>query len=567
MLLKYNIKNVNKERNIIDVINKTIVENTDDYYCIKVTTFTNHNLKVGDIILLNRNIITVYSYKECLDKLTNYKNKIVLLLSDDILYDKDEQGKDIIINYDKGYYWLKENRVTKLTNTELDLVFKIYNSNNNNNFQVIDNYYSNDTFSFIYPKYNKIRITDIFDGDNKGSALFEGDIYELYNEGDIFYIEQRGGKNKKIKCTYISSNCFSYLYEDGLLSVNEIYEVKDNRFIDNSGNLYNDITFYEFNRNISLNLTLNGNIGYGLDTENIIKHYFEEKKGEILPNIIDYEKKCFSPVLKNKNGELNSIESIKFDIFLRDRIGTENWNTNDNMGWNQYRIDNKGKFILNENITNGDLLGLIGFTDEDVYYQKKKLSKSFLRLSFYDTNNPLTQMLLFYSTIFIDTNELYGRYIKNVDKKIKNPLISLVHDNTIDNPLTLTFKLNDRYDKNNSSEGYYLYLFPDNLQKNNSRIIYMKAEFNHAGYGKTIPLILPNDNKLVFNFSSPDFPESLITENDNNLNELYRQMFIPVTIKYDEKNKDYVYFFHLVSENNDNNILLRLFEPKINPLN
>ena len=49
---------------------------------------------------------------------------------------------------------------------------------------------------------------------------------------------------------------------------------------------------------------------------------------------------------------------------------------------------------------------------------------------------------------------------------------------------------------NRTSEGFYLYLFPDGLfdengDANTGRTIYMKAEFNHAGYGRTIPMMAP----------------------------------------------------------------------------
>lgn len=54
-----------------------------------------------------------------------------------------------------------------------------------------------------------------------------------------------------------------------------------------------------------------------------------------------------------------------------------------------------------------DLIGLLNFTDDDVRYRKKKIGKSFLRLSFYSTTNPQTQVLLSTSTIFMDENKLF----------------------------------------------------------------------------------------------------------------------------------------------------------------
>lgn len=561
MLLKYNIKNINKEKHLINIISKEIVENNDNFYRIKITTSGNHNLKIGDNIVINKIIPIASNYEEILDKLKY--NKVVFLAQNDI-FQNDNKHQEEYVKYTKGHYWIKDGVLTKINNFEIDNILEIYNSDNDI-FQIINEDFTTNTFSFIYPKYRIIHITDVFDGDNIWGARFEGNICKLYNKGDIFYIKRN---TKEIKCIYINANFFNYSPNDEIISINDVFKIKDNRFINELDIIDDDILFYEFKKNISLIIPSNTNIGYGLNTEDIIKHYFEEKKQELLPNIVDYEKRCFTPFFKDKK-KLIYIENIIFNIFLRDRTGCDNWNTNDNMGWNQYRIENdnnKIKFILNEKITNGDLLGLIGFTDEDVYYQKKKLSKSFLRLSFYDTNNPLNQMLLFYSTIFLDTNELYTKYIKNIDKKISNPTISLVSTNLDENNLSLSFKVGDKYNRNSSSEGYYLYLFPDNLEGENERVIYMKAEFNHGGYGKTIPLIYPNYGGNICNFGDVNFPKSLINEEDNNLSELYKQMFIPITIKYDNDIKDYVYFFNL-TEKKGEDIVLNLYEPKLNPLN
>ena len=60
-----------------------------------------------------------------------------------------------------------------------------------------------------------------------------------------------------------------------------------------------------------------------------------------------------------------------------------------------------------------DLVGLLDFTNNDVYYQKSKLAKSFLRLSYYDSTDPQTQTLLATSTVFVDEHALFKKYIDN----------------------------------------------------------------------------------------------------------------------------------------------------------
>ena len=283
----------------------------------------------------------------------------------------------------------------------------------------------------------------------------------------------------------------------------------------------------------------------------------------------------FEIIDEDINGIYNYLNKITFNLFFRERIsrpaslGNPNtdttWVTNDGLGWFQYKINENGDFVEQEN-TNGDLLGHLGFNDEDVYYRKKKLSKTFLRLSFYDNNNPLNQMLLFYSTIFLDTGDLYDKFIRNSYKKDENNE-SLVNDNSlgVDN-LTTSFFVYDKYNRKKSSEGFYLYLFPDGLENGQEKTIYMKAEFNHAGYGKTVPLILPNKNKKCLTFSDNNFPTSLVDVDDVNLSEFYRQLYIPITIKYKADTNEFIYYFHYVNEYNNNEIVLNLYEPKINPL-
>ena len=102
-----------------------------------------------------------------------------------------------------------------------------------------------------------------------------------------------------------------------------------------------------------------------------------------------------------------------------------------------------------------------------------------------------------------------------------------------------------------SSEGFNLYLFGDDAEKTDEgkpyRTIYMKVEFNHAGNGKTIPMIMwPKD-------ASGNFRD---VTNDTFLNDLY----IPVQIGY--INDEFVYSLPTV-DNEDGNLRLILFEPKL----
>ena len=114
-----------------------------------------------------------------------------------------------------------------------------------------------------------------------------------------------------------------------------------------------------------------------------------------------------------------------------------------------------------------------------------------------------------------------------------------------------------------SGEGFNLYLFREDAPlENTSQPIYMKVEFNHAGIGRTVPMIYwPKD--------SDGEPEKLTIE--NYLDNLYIEVRIALT------EKGYVYMFPdaVSSEDTDNGgkkngivwnderIVLNLFEPML----
>ena len=192
-----------------------------------------------------------------------------------------------------------------------------------------------------------------------------------------------------------------------------------------------------------------------------------------------------------------------------------------------------------ELLNTSDLVGLLNFSNLDVYYQKSKIAKSFLRLSYYDSINPQNQNLLATSSVYMDEHRLFNRYISNsrknigifrtIDKENVNLVkkegdkinevntnanqVSKISVNTEyygevqkpknqnrfdSNPklddlhrIGSEFIIKNKYETDSSSEGYYLYIFKEYSEKLKPKPIYMKVEFNHAGIGKTIPFIVP----------------------------------------------------------------------------
>ena len=92
--------------------------------------------------------------------------------------------------------------------------------------------------------------------------------------------------------------------------------------------------------------------------------------------------------------------------------------------------------------------------------------------------------------------------------------------------------------------------------------IYMKIEFNHAGYGRTIPMMYPIDKSgNILSFSSDNFPKSF----NGDWKACNESMYIPVRIKYDSINNDFIYYFPYCTRNN-NKLVFNLYEPRLNNL-
>lgn len=690
LFLKYNIKNTQQERRLLEFkeIDVNLSDN-DDYYTIKFTTDYPHNLNIGDKVLFIKEITTAKNYTEAKSILEKDRKQIIHVLNDEEIEDKNVYGETFFTTQHSGYYCIKYGNIELINDYEINSQLDKYNSYNDG--LKIDSKPSEYIFTVNINKYKEVNVKSIDTKNNSIIINYKDALPQFYDKDDkitfikrYFYYQEIDGDNndyhevdvnpqgyseylgydyvsflgkvykwveikEKIPATvqYLTEFKFDAPIEN--LNVNDRIEIEDKRFIRQITSndiikyyLYN-VSVYEYEEFINLNIPINSSNSNELNDEEMSKNYFEEIKKSLIPEIIDYEKRCFSPYHKvkletkinikdaknNNDDNTNSIvqqitdqcnkyrsnfplintnvgiledvlfkvNRINFNLFFRDRSANKiksqgiisidyekdngQWVTSDIAGWTQYPTRYNGPRIYFEKknkITNGDLLGTLNFTDDDIYYQKQKVKKSFLRLSFYDSNNPLNQMLLFYSTIFLDTNELYSKYIKRVPIKIsennkensnnrKTPyqIVDNYVDGDSENDLTARFSVYDRFNRNKSSEGYYLYLFPYNIKKGEDKTIYMKVEFNHAGYGSTIPFILPhNEDGELLDFGADDFPTSLIKLEDNNLRELYRQLYIPLTLSYDETIGDYIYYFKYADFNNGE-INFNLYEPRLNP--
>ena len=325
-------------------------------------------------------------------------------------------------------------------------------------------------------------------------------------------------------------------------------------------------------------------------------------KNSIVPDFIDLEKIKYAPAFIEENSNKTYLATgLTFNLHFRTRVSGETpygfedtWHLNDAIEtWNGNGIDDTPKTRENlysdeDFVNSSNLIGYLGFTDDDIYNQKNRVKQSFIRLSFYDSDNPLTQNLLYYSTIFFDSGDLFGKYVKrkawleSEDKDFDHLVTPIVWSPTADtdtcSAVTSQLIVNDEYDMTRSGEGFNLYLFRQDApieqdvstENDPQDIYYMKVEFNHAGFGRTVPLIRwPKEKDEKGNEKPNGKPVKLTIE--NYLSNLY----IKVRVALTEKGYVYTFLDAISSEDTDNGgrkngivwenerLILNLFEPML----
>ena len=288
--------------------------------------------------------------------------------------------------------------------------------------------------------------------------------------------------------------------------------------------------------------------------------FVKKVKDSIIPDFIDLEKVKYAPAFIESSATTTYLATgLTFNLHFRTRATgqtkytfedvwhvtdeTDTWNGNGpsetvSLGM----LYNDAEFVNSSN-----LIGFLGFTDDDIYNQKNRVKQSFLRLSFYDSIDPLTQNLLYYSTIFLDSGDLFGKYVKrkawleenNEDyDHLEDPVVWSPTANTDTcSAVTCQLMVNDEYDMTRSGEGFNLYLFRQDAPiENDVQTIYMKVEFNHAGIGRTVPLIRWPKEKDKEGKEIPNGNADKLT-----IENYLKTLYIPIEITLGEKG--YVYSF------------------------
>ena len=428
--------------------------------------------------------------------------------------------------------------------------------------------------------------------------IYDGKEYNTYVP-----FSSKGYDNRNFMLVIDSSDVDFNLSKDFIVEDCRFFVKKPNKLTEQANTVeltaHPNTVVRPFTDTLNIEIPLSSDFSSNLFHDKLLEDYVDEIKNSYVTKPLDYEKRMFTAVYENENNYFD-LNSIRFNIFLRKRhffedtmewklakvtskpmidkegkyVMVDVWEEDDNAYWNSYFYDNgKGNEYYSGYTLSGDLLGDLGFDDNDVLNQNKRLGKTFIRLLFFDSKDRNTQTLLYYSTIFINTVDFYAKFMNNItlDTKLNNT-IEYVGNPINDERLQLSCNFTC-FNKNNmsgSSEGYYLYLFPT-LVEEGEREIYMRVEFNHAKYGQTIPMILPRDADESGNTIPRENPRENYTKTLDidkkpkimtDLNALYDDMYIPIKIKYCDDKKSYVWYFSDV-EKGKNNPTFNLWEPKI----
>jgi len=232
-----------------------------------------------------------------------------------------------------------------------------------------------------------------------------------------------------------------------------------NKFKLNIGNLNDSGTTI----NIPINISFQP-----IGQDEVIETNFVNKEIEESINpITDYEKVRFIPV----DDKDNQIDSITYSINL-----------------------------LNSNNTfpTTTMYSDAGFVYDDVKFNKNSFKRSFLSLNFYDSDIPTNQNLMSFMTLF-------SRLSINNTLPLTNGG-SPVNGGGLPNPIDtipLRFIVEDPTQfPQGVSEGYNIYHFKDDISVNQPKELYMRATWNNAKTGESIPLITDGSPQMIDNLVS-----------------------------------------------------------------
>ena len=217
-------------------------------------------------------------------------------------------------------------------------------------------------------------------------------------------------------------------------------------------------------------------------------------------------------------------------------------------------IDSNDKHVndIKYNLTfvSGDNYGSIGFMDKDIKFEKSVFTESFLNLNFYDSDNPLTQRLITYTTIFSKLNPSDLLPDEVTQKSTYNAVIGNPSSPKPAHQVPLSFIVSSPiFNSKSFSEGYHLYDYRNELKIGEIKYLYMRASFKNAKTGKSTNLMVKNTAQKI----------------DSLVHELYTRYILTRTSTgyYYRIDTTYQGVIPLTSNNvsyNNNNVTINLYQ-------
>lgn len=141
-------------------------------------------------------------------------------------------------------------------------------------------------------------------------------------------------------------------------------------------------------------------------------------------------------------------------------------------------------------LTGSTNYGAIGFTDEDIKFDRNNFKHTFLNLAFYDTDNAMTQKLISNLTLYshLTNGDLVQTIVAGASAGQPKPASQILLNFTVNNPI-----LNPR----GYGEGYHLYDYKDELKIGDFKYLYMRGSFKNAKTGRSVNLMVESAAKTI----------------------------------------------------------------------
>lgn len=496
---------------------------------------------------------------------------------------------------------------------------------------------------FLDSKYKELDVNsitaEIVDGEITWVFGFDTTNYYIGAEDEpvILYVNYGNGKYVYLTGEYVNCHQINWVYDELVENAAELSQIlfgdintsRDDVIEGNIGSVIVTRPQVKWNSNynqdnptvvvsdykVSLNVPISLKERVDLHREGNVQEYFVKHEYDKAVNTsTEMEKFVYTPVVvksyNNNTPVFVDCMKINFNLHFREHSGKD-WTVADSDTWNFVKYgdnsnwsDNKYYSYLpagNRNSVSNvwdrscqaDLLGYVGFETNDVKYQKNKLKKSFIRLSFYDSDVQGSQNLLAYSTVFVDCNKLYSKFISRmnfncyydgngdvvkgvkVDREVSlDDLKSLLNTSTLvkdeieDYRLSSQLTVKNKFTSDNSSEGFYLYMWENVEDRTIPTDVYMKVEFNHAGYGRNIPMMAPykDGNERGFKTNIDIINDWSSPETQYGIKKYMRYSYIHLKAKYDTNTKRHIYYLDPETYGagvDGNTININLYEARI----